>query len=223
MNAASGEQIRILVVEDHSITRTGLQLVLGRIDGFEVIGEAGTGRDAVELARSLKPDVVLMDIGLPLLDGVEATKLVKQETPGIRVLMLTSHSDETDIFAAFSSGADGYCLKDASTEQLEMAIRSVNAGAAWLDANIAGKVLSASTKSARLSGEQKRPLSGPSLTERESEVLELIVERMTNQEIAGKLVLSTETVKTHVRHIMEKLQVSDRTQAAVTALRHGLV
>jgi DNA-binding NarL/FixJ family response regulator len=219
---------RVLVVEDHALTRAGLQLVFKGVPDIEIVGEAINGKQAVELARELAPDVVLMDIGLPLLDGIAATKEIKQECPRTRVLMLTSHSEDADLFSAFASGADGYCLKDIARELLESAVRCVGSGAAWLDPAIAGRVLAASTVARRLpagnhASAQERKNPALDLTEREHDVLSLLVEGMSNQQIAKELTVSPETVKSHVSHILEKLNVSDRTQAAVKALRAGLV
>src|SRR6185312_9762987 len=138
--------IRILVVEDHALTRAGLQLSFKNSKDVEIIAEAVNGIEAVDMALELAPDVVLMDIGLPLLDGIAATKKIKQVKPEIRILMLTSHIEDDDLFSAFGGGADGYCTKDVSRDALETAIRCVATGAAWLDPAIAGRVLSATTQ-----------------------------------------------------------------------------
>lgn len=221
--------IDILIAEDHEITRVGLKLTLERVPGFRVIGEAEDGKSAVNKVAELKPHVVLMDIGLPLMDGIDATCRIKEELPGTRVIMLTSHDNDRDIFAALGAGADGYCLKEVSGSQLVMAIRAVADGVAWLDPGVAGRVLRACASAnpvAQAAGEdgacKSTPLPSP-LSQRELDVLRLVVEGLSNQEIADRLILSVETVKTHMRHIMEKLAVSDRTQAAVKAMREGLV
>jgi len=219
--------INIFIAEDHEITRVGLKLTLEHVSGFKVVGEAEDGKRTVKEVLELKPHVVLMDIGLPLLDGIDATCRIKTESPGIRVIMLTSHDNDRDIFAALGAGADGYCLKEVSGSQLIMAIRAVADGVAWLDPGIASRVLRAVATAtphspASEDGAVKAP--GPSpLSQRELDVLRLVVEGLSNQEIADRLILSVETIKTHMRHIMEKLAVSDRTQAAVKAMREGLV
>ncbi len=226
--------ISVLIVDDQEIVRVGLKVVLEKqvpgLSNIEVIGVATDGLDALEKLETLKPDVVVMDIGLPFMDGVETTRKVKAKNENIKVVMLTSHRDDRHIFAALAAGADGYCLKETSGEQLCFAVRSVNEGAAWLDPLIARKLLSASLSNLKaldasaLKGqdtkEGKKDIE--SLSSRELDVLRLVTDGLTNQEIAEKLVLSVETVKTHMRHIMEKLRVSDRTQAAVKAMREGL-
>ncbi len=226
--------ISVLIVDDQEIVRVGLKVVLEKqvpgLSNIEVIGVATDGLDALEKLETLKPDVVVMDIGLPFMDGVETTRKVKAKNENIKVVMLTSHRDDRHIFAALAAGADGYCLKETSGEQLCFAVRSVNDGAAWLDPLIARKLLSASLSNLKaldasaLKGqdtkEGKKDIE--SLSSRELDVLRLVTDGLTNQEIAEKLVLSVETVKTHMRHIMEKLRVSDRTQAAVKAMREGL-
>ncbi len=226
--------ISVLIVDDQEIVRVGLKVVLEKqvpgLSNIEVIGVAADGLDALEKLETLNPDVVVMDIGLPFMDGVETTRKVKTKNENIRVVMLTSHRDERHIFAALAAGADGYCLKETSGEQLCFAVRSVYDGAAWLDPLIARKLLSASLSNLKAldasaiksqdAKEGKKDIE--SLSSRELDVLRLVTDGLTNQEIAEKLVLSVETVKTHMRHIMEKLRVSDRTQAAVKAMREGL-
>ncbi len=215
--------IDILIAEDHEITRVGLRLTLEHIEGFTVVGEASDGKSAVEKVSQLKPHVVLMDIGLPLLDGIDATCKIKETTPSTKVIMLTSHDNDRDIFAALGAGADGYCLKEVSESQLVMAIRAVADGVAWLDPGVASRVLRACAKVTPHPDEQRMVTIAAPLSQREIDVLRLVVEGLSNQEIADRLVLSVETIKTHMRHIMEKLTVSDRTQAAVKAMREGLI
>ncbi len=228
MDDAEAPKINIFIAEDHEITRVGLRLTLEHVPGFSVVGEAADGKMTVKKVAELKPQVVLMDIGLPLMDGIDATTKIKQEVPGTRVIMLTSHDNDRDIFAALGAGADGYCLKEVSGTQLVMAIRAVADGVAWLAPGVASRVLracataSASPAPGAEASTKSSSLASP-LSQRELEVLKLVVEGLSNQEIADKLILSVETVKTHMRHIMEKLAVSDRTQAAVKAMREGLV
>lgn len=216
--------IQVLIVEDQLITRLGLRIVIERFADLKIVGEADNGQSGVDQARNLNPAVVVMDVGMPVMDGIEATKQIKEALPGINVLILTSHDHDDDVFAALAAGADGYCLKDASAECLASAIRVVSQGASWLDPAIAKRVLKASADNqARPSAVPDRKHDKFSLSVRESEVLELLVEGMSNLQMAERLIISNETVKTHMRHIMEKLTVSDRTQAAVKALREGLL
>jgi DNA-binding NarL/FixJ family response regulator len=224
-SAADVRTVNVLIVEDHEITRVGLRLTLEQVPGFKVIGEACDGRAALVKVQELSPHVVLMDIGLPIMDGIEATQEIKVQFPDVRVIMLTSHDNDQDIFAALAAGADGYCLKEITSEQLSMAIRTVSEGAAWLDPGVASRVLRAVGTASLSSGDSARvqTAGGSPLSQREVDVLRLVVEGLSNQEIAERLCLSIETVKTHMRHIMEKLAVSDRTQAAVKAMREGLV
>jgi len=226
------------LAEDDEPTRFWLKLTLQQSQNFEVVGQAGDGRTAVDLTAQNKPDLVLMDIGMPVMDGVEAARLVKESHPDTKVIMFTSHDTDDSVFAALSAGADGYCLKSLTAEQLLKAVSSVMDGAAWLDPGIARKVLKAASHGAGSANQVDKPLekseskdakdggSAPNpfaLSQREMEVLQLLVEGLSNQEIADKLCLGTETIKTHMRHIMRKLSVSDRTQAAIKAMRQGIV
>lgn len=231
-NEVSGEQtIRILLVEDHLLTRIGLRTVIERQADFKIVGEAENGEEAVRMVEDLHPGVVLMDVGMPIMDGIQAASKIKEQHRDVEIVMLTSHDNDRDIFASLAAGAGGYCLKDVAPERLYSAIRSVRAGDVWLDAAIANKVLKQYT--ATPSGDSERntapdinraqqSLPEP-LSPRELEVLALLVEGLSNQEIADKLVISLATAKTHVRNILNKLAVDDRTQAAVSAMRRGLV
>ena len=228
-----GSKLRVVLAEDDEPTRFWLKLTLQQSQLFEVVGQAGDGRTAVDLTAQNKPDLVLMDIGMPIMDGVEAAKLVKESLPETKVIMFTSHDTDDSVFAALSAGADGYCLKTLTAEQLLKAVSSVMDGAAWLDPGIARKVLKAAShgvasKDPKEQADTKEAASASSanpfsLSQREMEVLQLLVEGLSNQEIADKLCLGTETIKTHMRHIMRKLSVSDRTQAAIKAMRQGIV
>lgn len=215
----SEQPITLMLVEDHHITRMGLRFALEQIADLQIVGEAGDGKEAVTKGLELKPNVILMDIGLPGISGIEASQAIKAQQPGVRIIMLTSHSLDQDVLAALAANCDGYCLKDVAADQLVTAIRAVHNGGIWLDPSIAKRVIRAFV--------DKKPVvpaaGGPALSDRELEVLTLVVDGLSNQEIAERLVLSAETVKTHMRHLMEKLAVSDRTQAAVKALRSGLV
>ena len=208
--------LTLLIVDDDPMMRLGLTAALSA--SFTVVGEAVNGRQGIEQARSLNPDVVLMDVGMPGMDGITATQTIKAQFSDMRVVMLTSHTDETEIIAALSSGADAYCIKGTDVEALANAIRTAASGAAYLDPQIAQKVMQNLTP--------PRPKLDPSddlLSDRELEVLELIVEGLSNTEIGQKLYLSPNTVKTYVKGLMNKLVVSDRVQAAVAAVRRGLV
>ncbi len=210
--------MRILIVEDDPLMQLGLEQALNEHPNFEIVGQAEDGYTGVQKALELKPDLVVMDIGLPRLDGIAATKQIKEKLPHIHVVMLTSHTLQTEVVAALSSGADAYCIKGASLERLLAAIEAAIDGATYLDPQIARLVLD-NLKPAT-------PQANPNislLSERELEVLKLIVEGKSNNEIADDLYLSTNTIKTHVRGIMNKLAVDDRVQAAVVALRSGLV
>ncbi len=213
----------------------GLKAALKRTEDIAVIGEAGNGEEAVSAAATLKPDVILMDVGMPVMDGIEASRRILSAQPEIRIIMLTQHDNDSDILASLAAGASGYCLKDVAPERLYTAIRAVSSGDAWLDASIASRVLKHYTaqlpskhvetevpNKAAVLVEMDRPLAEP-LSPRELEVLTLIVDGLSNQDIADKLIISLATAKTHVRNILNKLAVDDRTQAAVHAMRRGLV
>jgi len=218
------DQTTILIVEDQEITRLGLKMSLELMPQFKLVGEASDGQTAVRMAEELKPQVVLMDIGLPVMDGIQASEQIKKSCADTRILVLTTRDGDHDIFAAFAAGADGYCLKEAPLQRIVMAIGVVADGSGYLDPSIAGRILPQlkNQKATKQEGSGAQQLHEP-LSQREHEVLALIVDGMTNVEIAEKLVLSPETIKSHVRRVFEKLAVSDRTQAAVKAMRSGLI
>jgi DNA-binding NarL/FixJ family response regulator len=229
---------RLLLVEDHQMTLLGLRMLLEREEDMEVLGEADNGVKAVEMASSLMPDMILMDIGLPEMDGIEATQKIKALHPAIKIIMLTSKDSESDVFAALAAGADAYCMKGINPAALNNALQSVKDGAAWLDPAIARIVLgrfqpgsggfsqpasqTAEGKTAQVGLAEGVVVDCP-LTAREMEVLRLIVDGHSNPEIAEKLVITKATAKAHVHSILQKLCVDDRTQAAVLAMRQGLV
>ncbi len=226
------KQINILLVEDHLLTRIGLKAVIERTSDLKVIGEAENGEEAVSKVEELSPDLILMDVGMPVMDGIEASRKIREKHPDTAIVMLTSHDNERDIFASLAAGAGGYCLKDVEPERLYSAIRSVCAGDIWLDSTIASKVLKqySNGNTQNMAAEpEKTALSKPNqnlpepLSPRELEVLNLLVEGLSNQQIADTLIISLATAKTHVRNILNKLAVDDRTQAAVQAMRRGLV
>jgi DNA-binding NarL/FixJ family response regulator len=228
VEGADQEAVNVAIIEDHEFTRMGLKLSLEQIPGIKIVGEAADGVEGVQLVKDLQPSVVLMDIELPTLDGIEATRQIKEAAPDVRVIMLTSHNNDQAIFAALGAGANGYCLKTITAQQLATVIRMVVDGAAWLDPGIAHRVLSAYASSGKHSVVPQKTNSrtkgeNPSLSPRETEVLRLVADGFSNQKIAEHLGLGLETVKTHMRHIMEKLTVSDRTEAAVKAMKQGLM
>lgn len=214
-------KITILIVEDHRVVRSALRLSLEQYESFCVLGEAGDGESAVRQALELKPDIVLMDIGLPVMDGIQAAREIKEALPDTGLVMLTSHDSENEIFSALAAGADGYCLKTSSENQLQLAITSVANQAVWLDPAIAKRILKVSTSRPAAEIQAKEEDKFP-LSDRELEVLGHVVDGLSNQQIATRLFLSPDTIKTHMKHIMGKLMVSDRTQAAVVAMRKGL-
>jgi DNA-binding NarL/FixJ family response regulator len=256
--------IRVVLVEDHLLTRVGLKTVIERTPDIRVVGEADNGQEAIAKVAALHPDVVLMDVGMPVMDGIEAAAKIRAEHPEINIIMLTSHDNDRDIFASLSAGAGGYCLKDVDPQRLYTAIRSVKAGDIWLDSAIANRVFryygtSGMSKDSLVKGPEAHglavsehehgnhshgqshevtsspapqmghgrpaittPLPEP-LSPRELEVLNLLVDGLSNQEIADRLIISLATAKTHVRNILNKLAVDDRTQAAVQAMRRGIV
>ncbi|OGI04556.1 MAG: hypothetical protein A2Y25_02005 [Candidatus Melainabacteria bacterium GWF2_37_15] len=220
--------IRVLLVEDHTMTRMGLHLVMEKVEDIELIDETDDGEKSVELAKQLNPDVILMDIGLPGIDGIEATKRIKDAKLDSKILIFTSRDNEDDIFAALGAGANAYIMKGANPDQLVSAIRAVSEGTAWLDPAIAKVVLRSITQPQKVQNPNiqispKKAAMAAGLTEREIEVLGLIVEGLSNALIAERLFITRATAKAHVHSILQKLCVDDRTQAAVTAMREGLV
>jgi DNA-binding NarL/FixJ family response regulator len=207
------ELIRILIADDHFVVRQGLVALLTPRDGMEVVGEAATGREAVELASQLQPDVILMDMIMPELDGPAAITLIKQENPKARILVLTSFGESKQISAAIQAGALGYLLKDSSPDDLLHAIRSVYRGNLVLPQDLAVKLMQPQPAATDLD----------QLTERETDVLRLLAQGQSNQEIAVNLSISTTTVRSHVSNILMKLNVANRTQAALAAQERNLL
>ncbi len=238
-------KIRVVLIEDHDLSRVGLIAALQRVEGIEVVGDAANARQGLQILEAAQPDVAIVDIGLPDLDGIELTQQLKQGdrfAKNTKVLILTMHNREDSVLAAFAAGADSYSLKDVSLDNLVQAIQVTNEGNSWIDPAIARVVLK-QARNPRTSYADSPPPNGSSggiaidtvapeyrhlletapLTERELEVLELIVAGCNNAQIAEKLYITVGTVKTHVRSILNKLCADDRTQAAVRALRSGLV
>ncbi len=208
--------IRILIVDDHAVVRKGLRGFLAVEPGFTFVGEAANGIEAVEQARFLQPDVILLDLVMPAKDGIAAINDIIHENPGARILVLTSFDDAEKVYAAVKAGALGYLLKDSSPEELISAIRAVYAGHLSLDPDIALKMIR------ELNQPPDLPPTEEPLTEREMETLRLIAQGLTNQEIAKTLTVSDRTVGKHVSNILSKLHLANRTQAALYALRRGL-
>jgi DNA-binding NarL/FixJ family response regulator len=239
---AKMSEISVALIEDHDLTRVGLRTALQRQEGITVLGEAANATQGLRLLESLKPDVAIVDIGLPDMDGIDLTRAFRKfqaenEGCGTRVLILTMHDSEDSVLAAFAAGADSYCMKDISIDRLTEALRYTHDGNSWIDPAIATIVLqrvrgsaqqttSAPSKTVAIHGvepEYEQLIETAPLTERELEVLELIVAGCSNATIAEKLYITVGTVKTHVRNILNKLCADDRTQAAVLALRSGLI
>lgn len=219
-------EIKVLLVEDHTMTRLGLQMVLEKTENIKLIGEAADGKKGVELAKELTPDVILMDIGLPVMDGIEATKIIKDSNIQSKILIFTSREGGDDVFSALTAGADGYIMKGATQEHLVSAITAVSEGIAWLDPAIAKLVLSNIQKQKPIENKQTSnslKYKEYNLTKREYEVLCLIADGYDNQEIADKLVVSLSTARAHVHNILGKLYVENKHQATVLALKEGLV
>lgn len=218
--------INTLLVEDHELYRMGLSMLLDKAEGITLVAESADGLDGIKKARELSPDVILMDIGLPNIDGIEATQRIKDFNPDVKILIFTSRDSENDVFEAFKAGADGYIMKGATPEQTISAIKSVYEGVGWIDPSIAKMVFSNLQRpSAKVVSEPeiKKANNSYGLTERELDVLELMVEGLSNPQIADKLVITKATAKAHVHSILQKLCVSSRTQATVTAMKEGLV
>ncbi len=209
--------IRVLIVDDHAIVREGIRAVLTEAGGYEVLAEAGNGQEAVAQAERLQPDVILMDLLMPVMDGIEATRQITSRQPGARILVLTSFAADDQVFPAIKAGALGYLLKDSSPEDLVHAIHQVYLGEPSLHPNIARMLL-------REVAHPPEPQPPPdALSTREMDVLRLVAKGLSNREIADRLVISEPTVRAHMSNILGKLHLASRTQAALYAVREGLV
>jgi DNA-binding NarL/FixJ family response regulator len=216
---SSDATIRIGIADDHELSRAGLRSMLSGEPGLTLVGEVASGGEAIQLCRDLRPDLMLMDMRMPLMDGLAATRVIKAEMPETRVIIVTMHEDPDYLVEALKAGAAGYILKDASRRELLQAVRQVMRGESFLNSQLTSQVV------ARLAAQQGGRSEPPhtQLTPRELEVLELLVQGLTNREIARILVITPGTTKVHVERILAKLGVSDRTQAAVRAIETGLV
>jgi two-component system, NarL family, response regulator LiaR len=206
--------IRVMLVDDHAMVRLGLATFLKVFDDLELVGEAGSGLEAIELCSNALPDVILMDLMMPEMDGATATRLIRQKHPKVQVIALTSYTDQETVQNALKAGAIGYLLKDVSADELARAIRAAHAGRATLAPEATQALVQAANQP---------PAPGHDLTERERVVLVLMVEGLNNTQIAARLVVSPSTIKTHVSNILSKLGVASRSEAVALALRSGLV
>ena len=210
------ENIRILIADDHAIVREGQRALIDTEPGLELVGEAADGLEAVEMARSLEPDVIMIDLIMPRMGGIEAIEQIKSQNSEVGILVLTSFAEDEKVYSAIKAGALGYRLKDASPQELLTAIREVYRGEPSMDPAIAQKLMRELQRSSHL------PPTEEPLTEREVDVLKLVAQGKPNQEIAETLVISERTARTHVSNILNKLHLANRTQAALYALREGL-
>jgi len=213
-------KIKILIADDHAVVREGTRRVLEQEPDLDVVGEAGDGEEAVELTTSLKPDVAIIDISMPKMDGIEATRRIKATCPSVNVLILTAYDDDQFIFSLLEAGAAGYLLKTVRSRELVDAVRAVYSGESVLHPSVARKVLN---RFVSASGKAEGKEASSILSEREMEVLKLAAKGLSNQDIADKLCLSIRTVQGHLGHIFNKLQVSSRTEAVVRAMKEGWV
>lgn len=217
-------KIRVILAEDHAVVRQGTKHLLDRYPDIEVIGEAGDGEEAVALVKELKPDVAIMDVRMPRMSGIEATRKIKAECPEVAVLALTAHDDDEYVFALLESGANGYLLKTAEIEEVVKAIRAVHAGQPALDPLVTQKVVSQFMNGKSLPDVMAQvgdEMDG--LTNRELEVLRMVAQGLTNKEVAQQLYISDRTVQAHLSSIFSKLQVSSRTEAVMYAIRKGWI
>ena len=211
------EPIKVLITDDHPVVREGLSAMLNKEPDIQVVGEAENGTEAIDKAKELQPDVVLMDLRMPEVDGVEAMRQIRAANPGIKFIVLTTYDNDEYIFKGIEAGARAYLLKDAPREELFKAIRAVYKGESLIEPAVAGKVLD---RFAELSRQAQAP---ERLSERELEVLKLMAKGAANKEIAAGLCISESTVKTHIQTIFQKLKVSDRTEAVTEAIKKGII
>ena len=220
-----GDAIRVLIADDHALFRRGLEMVLQGEPGLELVGQASDGQEAVKLATEVVPDVVLMDIRMPKMTGIEAARRMKEVAPSARIVILTISDEDGDLFEAIRAGASGYLLKDIPLDELAGSVRSVHGGQSLINPSMAGKLLTEFATLARRDAEEEpaKHAPAPKLTEREMEVLRLVARGMNNRDIAKELFISENTVKNHVRNILEKLQSHSRMEAVMIAAREKLI
>src|ERR1017187_9067216 len=218
------EPIRVLIADDHALFRRGLEMVLEEEDDIDLVGQASDGTEAVSVAGESLPDIVLMDIRMPKISGIEACRAIKEVAPSAKIVMLTL-TDEEDLFEAIRAGASGYLLKDIPLDEVAEAVRSVHGGQSLINPSMAGKLLSEFATLAKRDAEEERVqhVAAPKLTDREMEVLKLVARGMNNRDIAKELFISENTVKNHVRNILEKLQIHSRMEAVMIAVRQKLI
>jgi DNA-binding NarL/FixJ family response regulator len=218
----SGEPVRVLIVDDHALFRRGLQMVLEGETDIDVVGEASDGQEAIERAENTTPDVVLMDVRMPKRSGIEATRTIKDTLPSTKILMLTISDEEADLYEAIKAGASGYLLKEISIEEVADAVRAVHAGQSLISPSMASKLLNEFAAMVKRRDERAQ-VPGPRLTTRELEVLKLVAKGLNNRDIGQELFISENTVKNHVRNILEKLHLHSRMEAVVYAVREKLL
>lgn len=219
----SDDAVRVVIADDHVLYRRGLQLVMSQEEGIEIVGEAADGEEAVALAIELVPDVVLMDVRMPRTSGIQACKQITEHVGSARILMLTMSDDEADLFEAVKAGASGYLLKDLPGEEVAASIIAVHRGQSLISPPMASKLLAEFAALSRRQHDTTGVVAAPRLTDRELEVLKLVARGMANKEIARELFISENTVKNHVRNILEKLQLHSRMEAAMYAVREKLL
>jgi two-component system NarL family response regulator len=218
------EPIRVLIVDDHALFRRGLEMVLDEENDIELVGQASDGAEATQRAAESLPDVVLMDIRMPRSSGIDACRAMKEAAPSTKIVMLTISDEEEDLFEAIRAGASGYLLKDIPLDEVAEAVRAVHGGQSLISPSMAGKLLTEFATLARRNEEEPpQQVPAPKLTEREMEVLKLVAKGMNNRDIAKELFISENTVKNHVRNILEKLQIHSRMEAVMIALRDKLI
>jgi len=216
------EQIRVVLADDQTLVREGLSLMLGLVDGVEVVGIAEDGEQAVALVLSATPDVALLDLRMPRMDGIEATRRIREQAPGVEVVVLTTYADDESVIAALRAGARGYLTKDATSEEIERAVRDAVRGKTRLDPAVQERLVEIVTSGSTSATSTPTVPPGGALTERETEVLRLMSEGLSNRTIASRLFVTEATVKTHVNNVFGKLDVNDRAAAVAWAFRSGI-
>jgi DNA-binding NarL/FixJ family response regulator len=213
--------IRVVLVDDHALFRRGLELVLAEEPDITIVGQAGDGDDAIRVIRDVTPDVVLMDVRMPRMSGIEAAKVIRDTVPGTKIIMLTVSDDEADLFAAIRAGANGYLLKEVSIDEVAGAVRAVTRGQSLISPSMASKLLVEFNALSQRADERSRS-NAPKLTDRELQVLKLVAKGMSNRDIANELFIAENTVKNHVRNMLEKLGLHSRMEAVIYAMREQL-